>query len=446
MLFRQRVRLTKRTVIVTATVVVVVVGGGVAAWAATRPGDPAPTTGLATATTTTLRTTLSSSGTIEPANQSNLNFAVSGQVTAVDVSSGQHVTAGQTLATVNSAALSATVAEAQASLSTDQSRLSTDQSGSASSAQVAADQAAVTAAQNQLTNAQNALAEANLTSPITGTVASVDLTVGQQVSGGGAGSSGSGGGGGAGAGGGGAGGGGAGASGAAGGSGSGASGSGSGGSGSAQVVVISDGSYVVNATVDDTEVGQVKSGDQAVITPDGSTTPVYGTVTSVALLATSSSSVPSYPVMIGVTGSPTGLYPGASATVAIIVKQLSNVLAVPTVALHFQNGQTVVYQMVNGKQATTTVTTGLTSNGETQIVSGLSDGAQVVIPQLQRTSTGGSGTTGGGRGGFGGFGGGGGGARLGGGGGGFGGGGGGFGGGGGQIGGGNAKVNVGTGG
>jgi multidrug efflux pump subunit AcrA (membrane-fusion protein) len=386
-LFRQRVRFTKRRVIITSAVVIVVVGGGVAAWAATRP-DPAPSPGIATATTTTLRQTLSSSGTIEPAQQDNLNFAVSGQVTAVNIAAGQKVTAGQALATVNSAALAATVAEAQASLSSDQARVTSDESSSDNSAQVAADEAAVTAAQNQLTNAQSALAEATLTSPITGTVASVALTVGQQVSG----SSGS-----------------SGSSGGSSGSGSGTTGGTGGGSaatgsstsgsssssGTAQVVVISNGSYVVNASVDDTEVGQVKVGDQAVITPGSGTSTAYGTITSVALLADSSSSVPSYPVTIGVTGTPTGLYPGASASVEIIVKQLSNVLVVPTTAIHQANGKSTVYQLTDGKQSTTTVTTGTTVGGQTQILTGLADGDKVVVPGVARTTGTGGGTTGG---------------------------------------------------
>jgi multidrug efflux pump subunit AcrA (membrane-fusion protein) len=383
------VRLTKRWVIVTAAVVVVVAGGGVAAWVATRPANAATTTGFATATLTTLRQTLSSSGTIEPAQQSDLNFAVSGQVTAVNVVQGQHVTKGQALATVNSASLAANVAQAQATLSSDQSRLSSDQDSGASSTQVNADQAAVNADRNQLDEARTALSEATLTSPIDGTVASVDLTVGQQVSAGGSGSAGGNGGG----------------SGTGNGGGSASDSSSSSSSSGNQIVVISDGTYVVNGTVDDTEVGQVKVGDQAVITPDGSTTSVFGTVTSVAMLASSSSSVPSYPVTIGVTGTPPGLHPGASATVQIIVKQLTNVLAVPTVALHFQNGRTVVDREVGGRQVATTVTTGMTSNGQTQILSGLSNGDQVVVPTIQRsgaTTTGGRGGFGGGRGGFGG--------------------------------------------
>ena len=47
---------------------------------------------------------------------------------------------------------------------------------------------------------------------------------------------------------------------------------------SGQIVVIGTDSYIVNATVDDTEIGEIAVGDQVDITPTGSTTPVYGTV------------------------------------------------------------------------------------------------------------------------------------------------------------------------
>ena len=404
MLSRIRLRLTRRRVIIIVAAVVVATGGGVA-WAATRPTADAQTTSFATATTATLKQTVSSSGTIAPAQQENLNFAVSGQVTGVTATVGQQVTAGQALATVNSAALAASVAEAQATLSTDQARLSSDQTAGASSAQITADQAAVTAAQNSLTNAQTALGEATLTSPIDGTVASVSLAVGQQVSSGttstSSGSGGSSGGGAGGAGGGG---------GATGGTGSTGSSSSSSSSTTGQVVVISTNTYVVNASVDDTEVGLIKNGEQVTITANGSTEPAYGTVTSVAMLASSSSTVPSYPVTIGVTGTPTGLHPGAGATVAITVKQVSDAVVVPTAAIHYENGNAVVYQMSDGKQVSKPVTTGMTSGGQTQIVSGLADGDQVVIPSrgtgTTRGGTGGTGTTGTTRGGTGGFGGG----------------------------------------
>jgi multidrug efflux pump subunit AcrA (membrane-fusion protein) len=183
-------------------------------------------------------------------------------------------------------------------------------------------------------------------------------------------------------------------------------------------VLISTGTYIVNASVDDTQVGQVLNGDQAVITADGQTASVYGTVSSVALLASGSSSVPSYPVTIGVTGTPTGLYAGASATVSIIVKQLTNVIAVSTAAIHYTNGKSVVYVKSGNGTETKTVTLGMTEGGYTQVLTGLTAGQQVQIPTVTRTGTTGTGGTGG-AGGAGGFTGGGGGGFTGGGGGGF---------------------------
>lgn len=398
--------LKKRRPVVVSIVVVVVAAAGVATWLVTRPAAAQPSYRLVPASVTTLRQTVSSSGTIEPAQRSDLNFGVSGQVTAVNVAVGQQVTAGQALSTVQSASLQAAVAQANSSLASARSKLSSDSSSAAASAaQITADEAAITAAQNQLTNAQNALGEATMTTPIAGTVAAVNLTVGQQVSAGGSGSP---------------------ASSSSSGNGSNSQSSGNGSnsqnpsgnpggtgnnnsssssqssSGTAQIVVISTDSYVVNASVDDTEISQLKIGEQAVITPNGSTTPVYGTVTSVAVMASGSSSVPSYPITIGVTGNPPGLIAGAGATVSIIVKQLTDVLAVPAAAVHYTGGKAAVDVMNGNQQVSRPITTGMTSGGLIQVLNGLSEGDQVMvdIPAGARTSTGNGGPGGnGGRGG-----------------------------------------------
>ena len=122
------------------------------------------------------------------------------------------------------------------------------------------------------------------------------------------------------------------------------------GSSTAQVQVIGTNSYIVNTTVDDTEIGQIADGDQATITPTGSTTPAYGTVASIGLIATESSNVATFPVVIDVTGIPTGLYAGSTADVAIIVKQLNNVVEVPTAAINYStSGQATVTQVKNGQ-------------------------------------------------------------------------------------------------
>jgi membrane fusion protein, macrolide-specific efflux system len=401
---------TTRTqrVVLAGGVVVVLVAAGVGIWASQGSSAATPTFELVAAASSTLRQTVSSTGTIEPAQQANLNFATSGQVTAVDATVGQKVTAGKVLAKVSSASLSASVAQAEATEASDAAKLSSDQAAGSTvtAAQLTADETAVTAAENQVTDAKQALSEANLTSPITGVVAAVSLSVGQEVSG--AGTSGSSGASGSGSGTGGSATGGFSAASSTGASSSGSSGSGSTSSSSAQVVVISTSSYVVNATVDDTEVGSVQAGDQAVIVPDGATTSVYGVVSSVGLIASTTSGVATYPVTIAVTGNPGGLYPGASATVSLVVKQLSNATTVPTEALHYTSSGTEVYEMVDGRQVAHPVTVGMASGGETQILSGLSVGTKVVVQGLR---AGGAGATTGGtgrgtRGGFGGEGGG----------------------------------------
>jgi macrolide-specific efflux system membrane fusion protein len=155
---RRHPRLPKRWVILAGGVIVVLgAGGGV--WAVSGSSPSTPSTRLVAAVSSTLRQTVSSTGTIEPAQQANLNFATSGQVTSVAAAVGQKVKAGQVLSTVNSASLAASVAQAQAAESSDASKLSADQGAGVTAAQLTADQAAVTAAQNQVTDAQQALAE-----------------------------------------------------------------------------------------------------------------------------------------------------------------------------------------------------------------------------------------------------------------------------------------------
>ena len=365
----------------------IVVGGGIAAWFGTRPASSAAatTTRVVTVAPATLDQSVASTGTVEPAQQADLSFVVSGVVAAVDVSVGQKVTAGETLATLDPTQLDATLAQAQATLALDQAKLSSDQAAGASAAQLDADEAAVVSAQAQVSSAQADVSDAALTSTITGTVASVGVSVGESVGAGGS---------------------------TAGGS----AGTSAGSSSTAQFVVVSTGSFVVDTSVDDSQVGRVAVGDQAVVTVAGSTTAVYGTVGSVGLEATASSGVASFPVVVDVTGSPAGLYGGTSANVTIITKVLQDVLEVPTLALRSSTaGGVTVDVLEQGHQVARAVTVGIAAGGETQVVHGLTVGEQVVVPLLRATRPGAAGS---GRGGLlaggGGFGGGGG--RLGGGG------------------------------
>jgi hypothetical protein len=148
-------------------------------------------------------------------------------------------------------------------------------------------------------------------------------------------------------------------------------------------VVIGTDSYIVNTTVDDTQIGQITDGDQVVITPTtGSSTAIYGTVGSISLIGSQSSNVTTFPVVVNVTGNPPGLYAGASADVSIIIRQLNNVTEVPTGAINYNaNGQATVTEVVNGTDEVKNVTVGAAENGETQITSGISPGAKVLEKQ-----------------------------------------------------------------
>ena len=150
-------------------------------------------------------------------------------------------------------------------------------------------------------------------------------------------------------------------------------------------------SYIVNTTVDDTEIGQIATGDQVDITPTGSTTPVYGTVGSISLIGSQTSDVTTFPVVVDVTGNPTGLYAGASADVSIIVKQLNDVTEVPTGAISYgTNGQATVTQVTSGgAHVVKDVTVGAAENGETQVTGGVSAGDKVLEKEITFKAPGG---------------------------------------------------------
>ena len=157
--------------------------------------------------------------------------------------------------------------------------------------------------------------------------------------------------------------------------------------------MVNTSTWLVNATVSSSDLAQLKKGLQATITPSGAAQDIFGTVRSVGVVASSSSSgTAEFPVVIDVTGHPTGLYAGTTATVAITVKQLTDVITVPTLAVHTTSGQTTVQVSKNGTVSTVPVTVGGVFGSSTQITKGIAEGDQVVVTlrTLGSTSTTGS--------------------------------------------------------
>lgn len=319
-----------------------------------------PVTRTVTASLTTMEKTVDGTGTLTPAVQEDVSFAVSGTVTSVAVTQGQTVTAGQTLATVDTLRLDADVLAAKATLATAQARLDdaqdADDGTSTSDAQIASAQAQVEVAQAQVDDAQAALADATLVAPVGGLLTAVNLEVGDAVAGGGD---------------------------------TGAT-SPQGGdtTSTAQFTIVGTDAWQVEIGVSDADVALVEVGDQAELTVDGADGTVFGTVASVGLLSTSEDGVPSYPVTIDVTGDQDGLHDGVSADVSIVYERRTDVLTVPSMAVSTVDGQTVVTKVqADGTQVETPVTTGETSDNLTEITDGLAEGDSVVLAVLTPRAT-----------------------------------------------------------
>ncbi|HEV2414306.1 MAG TPA: biotin/lipoyl-binding protein [Candidatus Dormibacteraeota bacterium] len=112
----------------------------------------------------TVTASVTGSGNVEPQQQANVNFKVAGTLTAIDVHVGDHVSAGQTLATIDSTAEQTALDQAEANLATAQANLQSVQTP---------------LTQNQVTQLQDSVAQAQQT--YNDTVTQVNLTNSQDA-------------------------------------------------------------------------------------------------------------------------------------------------------------------------------------------------------------------------------------------------------------------------
>ena len=343
-----------------------------------------------------IQSTASGSGNLEPANQADVDFATSGEITHIYVKEGQHVSEDEILAKVDPAAANVALAQAEADLQSAQDALdqaneaastttttattaqssgskgASDSSGSGSTMTVAAAQANVDSAQLSVQSAEKAVAATTLRAPMAGTVTAIDGSVGQTVSGGSSSSSsssssstGSN------------------AASVAGGLGGGsASSSSSGASGGSSFVTLAQVSrFKMEVSLSESDIGSVKVGQPATVTVNAASGEQFAArVTDIGVLSSSSSSgssssAVSYPVTLSLDQTAKRLKAGMSATADIVTSEVTG-LAVPSQAL---SGSTVTVQAADGTQTTRRVQTGVVGDATTQVVSGLKVGDKVVV-------------------------------------------------------------------
>jgi len=147
----------------------------------------------------------------------------------------------------------------------------------------------------------------------------------------------------------------------------------------------------VKVQASEVDVPKIKAGQKATITLDAFPTQTFvGKVSQVDTVGTNSSGVITYNVFISLIAPPTTIKPEMSATVTIETARKDDVLSVPSSAIQTINGQTEVRILQNGKITFVPVTTGITSDTDTEITSGLQEGQSIVTGVMMPAAASGS--------------------------------------------------------
>ncbi|MFB7798643.1 efflux RND transporter periplasmic adaptor subunit [Isoptericola sp. NPDC056134] len=376
---RLRGRRPGRRAILVGAVAVVVVAALVVWFTVLRPRAAEPATAAAQTTTAqastaTFEQAVTTTGTLTPSVQEDVSFEASGTVQSVEVAEGDTVTKGQTLATIDTLQLDAALAQAKADLAQAEADLAdardADDGSDAAEAAVEARESAVAVAQQSADDADAAMSDATLKAPAAGVVTSVGVAVGDTVgTSSGSGSTSDQGGGSS-------------VPSASGGSGGGASSGTSGSSDTAdtaEFTIVGTDAWTVDVSVGEADVASIAKGDQVEMTSDDLTDTVFGTVSEIGRLPSTSQGAVAYPVTVAVTGDPEDLHDGVSVDVSIVTERRSDVLSVPAAAVSTGDDGASTVTLVGDDGSTTeqAVETGDTSGQLVEITSGLSEGDTV---------------------------------------------------------------------
>lgn len=149
---------------------------------------------------------------------------------------------------------------------------------------------------------------------------------------------------------------------------------------SERVAVIKGNSLpVISVSLSEVDVPKVKVGQKVTVTLDSVSDKTFtGTVATVDRVGTISNNVTSYIANIKLDSDSDAILPNMAATANIILETKTDVLTVPTTALVTQNGSTYAKTLENGTEVNVPVEVGISSDTNTEIISGLSEGQTVI--------------------------------------------------------------------
>ncbi len=299
-----------------AAVMVLAAAGGGAWWAWGRPAE-APTWRTATLERQDVRQVVSATGTLEAVQTVEVGAQVSGIVAALGADFNDRVEAGQVLARIDPALLSADVASAAARLAEEKAlaerlalaldrverlhaqRITTDDERDEARANHAVALAQVRAAEVALDRARRNLSYATIAAPISGTVIRRDVEVGQTVNAG----------------------------------------------LSAPKLFLLAGDLArmhILANVDESDIGRIREGQAVTFTVQAFPDRVFpGEVRQVRLQSATAESVVTYTVVVGVDNAEGVLLPGMTTTVEFQVAEVKDTVCVSSAALRYRPDDTV---------------------------------------------------------------------------------------------------------
>jgi len=160
---------------------------------------------------------------------------------------------------------------------------------------------------------------------------------------------------------------------------------------------------LVSFNLSEVDVPRTKIGQKATVILDSISGKTFtGKVVSVDKIGQVTNGVTNYPVIIQLDTQEEELLPNMASSVNIIINTKSNVLLVPSQAVQTLEGQSIVRRLRGGQIQEVPVETGLSSDTNTEIIAGLSEGDEVITSTLGTIQQGGSSPFGGGFGSFGG--------------------------------------------
>ena len=150
------------------------------------------------------------------------------------------------------------------------------------------------------------------------------------------------------------------------------------------VITVADLEHLeIKLSIDETDIPRVQVGQPVTLDLDAFPgEQVSGVVREIAPAATTVQGVVNYDVLIDVTTNNVPIKAGMTANANVQVARQENVLLIPTRSIRAQGSKRLVTILENNELKEVVVTLGLSNDQETEILSGLTEGAQVLTIAL----------------------------------------------------------------